>query len=206
MIVLRCSRSSPGLALIRNKINELGDNTGDTAHVIYWGSGGGDKYAELTRLADAEIPVPPHSVTKHPGWLARTKRHKGARDLLRARKKGDYYVEYVPTTHEYRVHVVDDKVIRVQKKVPRTDTPHPRFRSHGSGWKLVATPEYSAELPKGIRAVSKRAVAALEYVFGAVDVGIKEDGSPLVFEVNTQPGLEGGTAECYARAFLRMCQ
>lgn len=158
---------------------------------------------ELERLANAGIPVPSHSRVVRPDWLARTTRHKEARDLLAGLTHGDYYVEYVPTTQEHRVHVVEGKVVRVQGKIPRVPDPHPRYRSWRSGWKLVATPATTETLPPQARDLAKAAVAALGYHFGAVDIGTKEDGSPIVFEVNSQPGIEGGTVTCYARAFIR---
>lgn len=220
MITIWCPRRSVSAKLLVNEINQMGGRAilyvhglpdppldylmdPDAANAkIYWGQGGGDKYAELERLADAGIPVPAHSRLPHPGWLARTARHREARDLLREITKGDYYVEYVPTLREHRVHVVEGKVICVQGKIPRRPTPHPRYRSWRSGWKLVATPATTATLPPKARTCAKAAVAALHYHFGAVDVGTQADGSPIVFEVNSQPGLEGGTIRRYARAFI----
>jgi glutathione synthase/RimK-type ligase-like ATP-grasp enzyme len=127
----------------------------------------------------------------------------GANDLTANLRVGDYYVQYVPTVREHRIHVFDGEVIRVQMKVPRVAKPHPRFRSYDNGWKLVAGPEYTAQVPRGARELAKRAVAAMGYVFGAVDIGVKTDGTAIVWEVNTQPGIEGGTVDQYARAVVR---
>lgn len=167
---------------------------------LYWGQGGGNKFEELQRLAAAGIVVPAHSLTKQPGWLARTFNHMGAQDLTAERQYGDYYVCYVPTIREHRLHVFNGASIRVQMKVPRVENPHPRFRSHQNGWKFVSGPEYTAQVPRGARDMAKRAVSTMGYVFGAVDIGVTTDGAPIVWEVNTQPGVEGTTADAYARA------
>jgi hypothetical protein len=208
-MIIWCRRPSAGLGLLANEIRNLGGAVtlltgfGCPAGAIHWGQGGGDKYVELERLVNAGIPVPPHSRVPHPGWLARTTHHKEARDLLAGLIYGDYYVEYVPTTQEHRVHVVEGKVVRVQGKIPRVPDPHPRYRSWRSGWKLVATPACTDTLPPAARDLAKRAVAALGYKFGAVDIGTQANGEPIVFEVNSQPGLKGSTVRCYAQAFIR---
>ena len=208
MINIWCHRPSTSLGSLANELRSRGETvrlwTGfeRPANCLLWGNGGGNKYVELARLAEAGVPVPAHSLDPHPGWLARTFRHKEARDLLKMSTHGDYYVEYVPTIREHRIHIIAGRCVRVQGKLPRTATPHPRFRSWRSGWKLVAGPDTTATLPPGARAIAKTAVASLGYQFGAVDLGTRTDGSPIVFEVNTQPGLEGGTVRCYADALL----
>ena len=40
---------------------------------------------------------------------------------------------------------------------------------------------------------------AVGYDFGAVDVGIMADGSPIVFEVNSSPGMGPVTQQSYAQ-------
>lgn len=174
---------------------------------LYWGKGGGDKYRELQILQQAGVLVPQHRVQKpvgEPGlWLARRSTHMEADDLLAELQTGDFYVQYVPTIREHRVHIFNGQSIRVQMKVPRIENPHPRFRSWASGWKLVAGEQYTAQVPRGAREMAKQAVAAMGYVFGAVDIGVKEDGTPIVWEVNSQPGIEGVTVTQYANAIVR---
>jgi glutathione synthase/RimK-type ligase-like ATP-grasp enzyme len=154
-------------------------------------------------LAKAGIPVPAHSLEKRPGWLARRYSHMEANDLLAGLTYGDYYVQYVPTVREHRIHVYDGRSIRVAMKEPRTPNPNPRFRSWQAGWKLVASPANTGLLPPGARDLAAKAVKALGYEFGAVDVGTQENGKPIVWEVNSQPGIEGGTVKAYAHAILR---
>jgi D-alanine-D-alanine ligase-like ATP-grasp enzyme len=138
-----------------------------------------------------------------PGWLARRFRHTGANDLLANLAVGDYYVEDVETAAEFRIHVFDEVCIRVGERLPRVESPHPKFRSWAAGWKLLSGPDISQRLPRGARPLAKRAVAALERPFGAVDLAIRPDGRFVVWEVNSAPGLEGGTVNAYAAAVIR---
>lgn len=163
-----------------------------------------NKYGELRKLAEAKVPVPEHSLAKpkpYDGWLARTKNHTEAKDLLAGITTGDYYTKYVETVREFRIHVYNGVSVRAAVKLPRTTNPHPRFRSWTAGWKLDygASPEF---MKQRYRDVAKAAVAALGYDFGAVDLGVKADGSCVVFEVNSAPGLEGNSIAAYGKVFL----
>lgn len=166
---------------------------------LSWGRKGGcDKLHEMRVLTDAGVAVPPHSKHPKPGWLARSFRHRSGSDLLRG-GRGDYYVEKVETVREFRVHVYNGKSIRLGVKVPAKDPHHPFIRTKQGGWKLSygGAAEYPQERAAA-REIAKRAVDALSYQFGAVDVGIRPSGEAIVWEVNSAPGLEGGTIEAYA--------
>ena len=179
-------------------------------------AGGNDKFAELMLLATERVPVPACAMRPWAGWVGRSRHHHGANDLLRGGGT-DYYVEIVPTTHEFRVHVFRDpgpdgayRVFRLGQKVPAPGLPavgvlggpHPIYRSRTAGWRLDYSPERRdnlATLPL-VREVARGAVRALGYCFGAVDVGVHEPtGRVVVFEVNSAPGLDNGTAVAYAR-------
>lgn len=209
MITIWCPRKMTGVKLLVEKLQELGHDAqrrigGDPpANAILWGRGGGNKYVELQKLAAAGVPVPAHSRVKKDGWLARRFKHQEANDLLAGLATGDYYVEYVPTKHEHRIHVFNGESIRVAMKVPRTDNPHPKFRSWQAGWRFGVNPEYTAMLPPKARDYAVQACKALGYEFGAVDVATTTSGKALVWEVNSGPGIEGSTVDCYAKAILR---
>lgn len=160
------------------------------------------KLVELRRLADRGVRVPPHGLERQPGWFARTNHHQEARDLRANLARGDYYVGFVPTTHEFRIHIAGGKSIRAGHKVPRIEHPDPRFRSHEAGWKLVYDAECQRLMRPSYRDAAKAAVEAVGYDFGAVDVGVMENGQPVVFEVNSAPGLEGHSIDAYATYFL----
>lgn len=113
---------------------------------------------------------------------------------------------YVPKKEEYRVHVVDGKVIGVRRKVAKKDT-HIRnwkVRSHKNGFvfqKNDIDPD-----PK----VLEQAVISVKAVgldFGAVDVvwnAFREQA--YVLEINTAPGLEGSTVEDYSKALIELTE
>lgn len=132
------------------------------------------------------------------GYLARLYKHQEANDLLANLERGDYYVQFVPVTSEFRIHVLGGASIRAGIKVPRVDNPHPRFRSWQAGWKLDYGGPCQQVIRQRVRDAAKAAVAALGYDFGAVDLGVKEDGTAVVWEVNTAPGLEGNTITTWA--------
>ena len=201
-----------GAKLLVARLKELGHDATRIvggkapAGALVWGRGGGNKFSELATLAKAGVPVPAHVLSRPTDgrrWLARSYHHQGAKDLLANLKIGDYYVEFVPTVREHRIHVFDGHSIRVAMKVPRTDTPHPEFRSWDAGWRFGVNPEYTALLPTGARLHAVNAVKALGYQFGAVDVATTEDGKTIVWEVNSGPGIEASTVEVYAKAVIR---
>lgn len=159
-----------------------------------------NKISELTRLLHNGVPVPPFSTEKplEGGWLARVKNHQGGKDLLSGRKVGDFYVKKLPLVKEFRVHVWKGQSIRLGMKVPRREKIHPWIRSYDGGWKLSYGKDAQEGLVKGVREAAKKAVKALGLDFGAVDVGVTEDGTVYVLEVNRRPGLEGNTTKAYA--------
>lgn len=192
----------------------------DGTPVLNGTAGGGDKFAELMLLATERVPVPRVSVgnTVAPGdgWVGRRRRHHGANDLLREVRNPDYWVEIVPVVDEFRVHVFRDVqtgrhvVIRVGLKIPAPGLgapgtvggPHPVYRSRNAGWRIDYGTGAQAAIARyrGVRDVAKRAVDAVGYDFGAVDVGVDtRTNLPVVFEVNSAPGLAGGTVAAYGR-------
>ena len=204
MITIWCSHKSNGARLLVNKIKEMGHEAqlliGGTRprDAVWWGRGGGNKYHELQRLHNAGIPVPPHSLLPHAGWLSRSFTHMGARDLLRGTGR-DFYVQRLDIDMEFRFHIFNGLSIRRQFKEPRLPEYHPWIRSWKSGWKL--TPGGPATRDMRIAAVaSVEAVGG--YLFGAVDIGRLVGGGFVVLEVNTRPGIEGSTVIQYAKAVI----
>lgn len=212
MIYIYCPSASKGARLLVERLRAMGADAKRireyTPGAITWGEGGGNKYDELLRLARAGIPVPAHimlprhDTTYAQLWLGRTFNHQQARDLLHRPMIPDYYVEHVRTVREHRIHVFDEKVIRVQTKEPDGPHAHEWIRSASSGWTLKARPDLTALLPRGARELAKKAVAAMGYKLGGVDLAVKPDGKLIVWEVNSRPGLNEQTADAYAAAIL----
>lgn len=169
----------------------------------------GNKFVELAKLGEAGLTVPKVRLNKQEGWLARRIHHRSGNDLLANLNQGDYYVEKVDTTHEFRVHVFKDTGFRTGVKIPKAEQPHPFIRTHLGGWALVYDKEPLSATRvnrEPVRATAVQAVAALGYDFGAVDIGWSPTKGPVVFEVNSAPGLEGNTIERYGAKILNFAR
>lgn len=111
------------------------------------------------------------------------------------------YVKYIKKEHEFRVHVIGNTVVAVQRKARNkaVDNPNWQVRNHANGFIFVRT---GFDTPSEVLGQSRAALAALGLDFGAVDV-IWNDNEKraYVLEVNTAPGLEGQTIEDYVNGF-----
>jgi len=112
------------------------------------------------------------------------------------------YVKYKKKKAEYRVHVFLGHVIDVQQKRRRdgfreNDDFNAQIRNHGNGWVYCRDNlNYDYEL----EGEAIKAVNALGLDFGAVDViWNQHENRYYVLEVNTAPGLDGGTVDHYVR-------
>jgi len=175
----------------------------------------GDKLRELTTLMGAQLPVPGVSLNPHAGWLARRNQHHDGDDLLNQASGGDFYVEPILTTYEFRVNVFGDKVFRTGLKQPKPGTqqkiinsavgPIPvRTGAHGWTWTYSQAPLDATNTNRApLRDMAVKAVKALNYDFGAVDIGYRPDGRWVVFEVNSAPALEGDDLARYGQLILQ---
>lgn len=168
----------------------------------------GNKLKELEKLVDNKVSTVTFDTTPHPGWMARTLNHKGGRDFVRGvpNRKAAFWVKREQIEKEFRVHIINDKCVKVGLKVPKTDgtTAHPWVRSLRYGWRPTYVAGVKELVTASIRDCAKRAVRALDYDFAAVDVGVRESGDPIVFEVNTAPGLKPSIARVYAKHLKEM--
>lgn len=117
------------------------------------------------------------------------------RDLRTAR---DYYVEYIPTKREYRIHVAFGQVIRVQGKFldqPSEAEAHIRNYEHGYRFRAPRKKLNSSRLSAAVKAVEAHGLD-----FGAVDLIVGDDGKEYVLEVNTSPACSPITAGAYVVA------
>ena len=144
--------------------------------------------------------------------LARKIKHFGGKDImfLRTRgsmfkrikrvKKRDFFVKYIPKEAEFRVHVLGDTVVNICKKIHsnKTGEHHPHIWCNDRGWTLI---DYSGEHFEELKELGLKAKNALEYDFGAVDIGLGKDGKFYVFEVNSAPRLNLKRRRLYAKYF-----
>ena len=156
----------------------------------------------ITKLENGEIEFP---------LIARTRFHQGGsgfelclckRDIRRARNHNvkDYYIQYIPNNKEYRVHIFDNKIIRVQIKKGLKDCDNCK-RNHDNGWVFSTIPTESA--PKNILQEALNSIDAMGMNFGAVDLILSDFNKSFVLEINSAPGLEDDGLEIYSSAVKR---
>ena len=156
--------------------------------------------------------------TQYPGealsWLptpivARQKlQGHSAEGLVIIEKEEDFvpaplYTKYVKKKHEFRVHVVGERVIDVQRKARRLDVPNSQVnwqvRNLNGGF-IYAREGFTT--PEKVKQQALLAIKAIGLDFGAVDIlWNNHQERACVLEINTAPGLQGTTVELYANAF-----
>lgn len=165
-----------------------------------------NKLEELGALQEKGVPVPPFDTMNWgEGWLGRSLHHQEGNDFLsQGAPRAAFWTRKLEIEREFRFHIFKlpegFMSIRGGEKLPRTANPHPWVRSYNHGWRM----SYGKDL-KGAgkcREASKKALEALGYDFGAVDVGLLKGGEPVVLEVNSRIGMdeEGQTVVKYAEA------
>lgn len=112
------------------------------------------------------------------------------------------YTRYHKRKAEFRVHVLDGKVISLQQKKLRDGTEKHDLtfiiRNYANGWIFARN---DIEVPECVKNAAIAAVRALGLDFGGVDVGWNQSQDrAYVYEVNSAPGIEGTTLEDYANA------
>lgn len=152
-----------------------------------------------------------HFVEK--GWnvpvLARDRHHTRGEDVVlclqtidfvRAHRWGrDYVVEYIPTKHEYRVHVFNGEVIRTSEKVLKSRDKYVSYLRNFENNFTFRNERHPLTDEGKTQAIN--AVRELGLNFGAVDLVIADDGNPYVLEVNTGPSLIDTGLGIYCRLF-----
>lgn len=177
-----------------------------------------NKLESLALMRDRGIPVPdwdtdPEALVERAGYpiLGRRTQHARGEDVVLclqrrdwSRRPRDYYVAYVPTNREYRLHVAGGEVIRVQGKyldVSEEEIQARWIRNHHTGYRFRAPRLrlHSARLQSAVGAVE-----ALGLDFGAVDLLVADNGSHYVLEVNTSPSCSSRTGAAYVTKFAEM--
>jgi glutathione synthase/RimK-type ligase-like ATP-grasp enzyme len=153
-------------------------------------------------LMERGIPTPKrltwHDDLQFP-LLARPHHHQQGRgfhivnnrqELARYDQNTHYLQEIVQKINEYRLFVLQDRIIEADLKEVPQDNPNVMVRNHTTGcffrWVRVAT------LPLELKRAARDAIAACGLDFGAVDcatVRTPRGEGVTVFEVNSAPGL-----------------
>lgn len=120
--------------------------------------------------------------------------------------KAPLYTKYIPKRDEYRVHVVQGKVIDIQRKALRNgwleehgaDPNIYKVRNLNNGFVYVRN---DVDPPKVVLEEALAAIIAIGLDFGAVDIVYNQKKElAAVLEINTAPGLEGSTIDNYVNA------
>ncbi len=121
--------------------------------------------------------------------------------------RASLYTKYIKKDEEYRVHVIDNTVVAVQRKVlrrERAESGEPinwKIRNLDNGF--VYQREGINPSPEVTR-VATEAVRLSGLTFGAVDVIYNtRQARAYVLEINSAPGITGTTVTDYATALRR---
>ncbi len=120
--------------------------------------------------------------------------------------ESEFWVQAIPAQREFRQHIFNGRAIRVGEKT-QTSPPTRKLPVHsrGNGWTLQYPPQ--GEVPLGLRGVGKKALQAVGYLFGAVDIILGVDGRLYVLEVNSAPSLrDEGTLTAYVKEVTKWCK
>lgn len=174
--------------------------------VLQWGTQCGNKRLQLLKLKENSVPTPQFFGLDD--WLTckvigRPDYHSQGRKLWicenstqaaeAIRKGATHFTQFIDAPHEFRVHVVFDKVIRMAQKMGGEG----QIRNHRFGWHFNVP---TIEEREPCRVVAKAAVKALGYDYGAVDV-LFDGTHAWVLEVNMAPALDDSTLDRYVEHF-----
>lgn len=119
--------------------------------------------------------------------------------------KAQLYTKYVPKKDEYRVHVINKRVVDVQRKALRNgfleehgaDNVNYKIRNLANGFVYV---RQGVNAPKQVLDQALNAMNIIGLDFGAVDVIYNDkQGTAYVLEINSAPGLEGTSIDNYVK-------
>lgn len=114
----------------------------------------------------------------------------------------DYYLQYVPKQKEYRIHVIDDEVVKISEKRLNDEGEYDQLVwNYDTGWTFHHPRDTHASVYMAMAAVN-----ALDLDFGAVDMIIGEDENPYILEVNTCPGLDEPSLDIYEEKFRELIE
>ena len=173
-----------------------------------------NKYDEIERFKENDVNAPKivrdirMNLDMFP-ILGRKYHHKQGKDIVKydileeyenRTQSHDYYIQFIQKKGEYRVHVLGDEVGCITKKKRMEGENDETVWSKDKGWKQI---RYRAEgrYYSGLSDIGLRAVRALGYDFGAVDIIIGRDDKMYALEVNSAPGLIDVRADMYIDYF-----
>lgn len=199
-IMVKHSKVSPSGKLLDDRLKEAGYR----GNTIYFGKDN-NKRLTLEIFMDNGLPIPDLRYSPHPLYVGRPDYHSKGKwlyfygDKQKKKHPATHYLKWIRATKEFRVHVIDGQVIKLQEKKP--------IGNFIEGESYFSYP-YDFKHKKTLRDLAVRAVEALEYDFGAVDILWDIYEQFYILEVNTAPCLTNSedTLNKYVTAFMRRCQ
>lgn len=176
-----------------------------------------NKYLSLGILNQTGITVPKIYVTscmdsmKYP-VLARKNYHKQGRDIILCNNEEeafsalqsnrDYFVEFVEARAEYRLHCVNNEIVKIFRKVKEDAIPDDFIRCVRNGWGFYRV-DTEQDWLQPMKTKAIESLKALGLYFGAVDMIHSIDRRFVVLEVNSAPALNTDTLNIYAEKLHR---
>lgn len=150
-------------------------------------------------------------------FLLRKLHHRAGKDIIVINNKDDlnkvnrdvliqrYWVPYIETTFELRVHVIDGKIARIFKKIKPGALDDGEFiRTANKDWKYSLRTNTNEKYGKA-QALCLKLAKDLGLFFGGIDIAWDNKNKRyIIWEVNTAPGLNSQTLKIYAD-ILRGC-
>ena len=159
----------------------------------------------LDMLREAGVIVP--SVIDKPPCVARWNGGSRGEGIRFCKKKKDMeqaeedgagsFLEWIDVKREFRVHIFKGLLISLCEKKKKFGG-NKLIRNVSHGWEFCNDAKLNAVDAVDLISSSLSAVMALKLDFGAVDIAMSKQNIPVVFEVNTAPGLNDRRANLYA--------
>lgn len=194
----------------------------DSPKILKWGSAPMNKLDAMNTLRAKGVASPEvtSDLATARRWInagstvwGRKLMHKEGRDIIQGQgqpnwSKRDFWVKFIPSQYDFRVHVWDGVAFRTGVKGHIDPLNASPVRSDRNGWLLNYNPEVYTQAGTKIqrnliRQAAVNACAALGILGGAVDVLLGEDGNPYVLEVNTAPALGEFTLAAYVEVITK---
>lgn len=195
-----------------NATVSYGVRIGAGERVLNAAAGGGNKYEELERLHRNAVSVPRHCLADVYGsgsislpLLARRFNHRGGSDIRLCgtpqavrfwSQRRDFFTQYIENDREFRVWVYRNSHLGTYEKILRYPSKQRRAvgRNYKNGYSFELVRK--EEVPREAVELGVRAIAAMGWDFGAVDIIHGRDGVWYVLECNSAPGVEGDGRQC----------
>lgn len=144
-----------------------------------------DKATAFQELQDATVSVPPFILGS---YITRALRHRGGNDIREYSGRRRFVVKAIDKVKEYRIEVFQGNAFRGHIKYPPSQ-PIFNWNRDNSEWETHGYRTMREAVGDSVITEAKKAVSALGYDFGAVDLITDAEGQVYVLEVNSAPAI-----------------